>query len=125
MNIDEVIANKKNCLYYGNRLLLPFNAHFMKVIIDDDIITDFSSKSKDLEIIEQAGFTEIYFKQYKDLRECVSKYEAIKLIAVNKDDDIFDFNNHKKISLYLKENHNVSLNSMRMIFYLSNKFRLR
>jgi hypothetical protein len=107
MNIDETLNSKKSGLWYANRLVVPFQCHFFKVIVDDDIITDFSSRSKDIEITEEGEFTNLYFKQYPELNKAVSKYEAIKIIAVNKGEDVFNFENHKKISLYIQEKHKV------------------
>jgi hypothetical protein len=103
--LDEILENKINGLYYNNRLILPFQVHFLKVIIDDEIITDFSPSSKGIFIREEADFTDIYFLEYKHLNDTVSKYEAIKMVVVEKGKDIFDFNNHKKIAVYLENKH--------------------
>lgn len=103
--IDEVLKNKLHGLYYGNRLILPFHAHFLKVIVEDEIIIDFSSSSKGVIIEKDDEFTSLYFLDFKDLKNSVSKFESIKLIAVEKGKNIFDLNNHKKIVVYLEENH--------------------
>ena len=47
--------------------------------------------------------------EIKDLKGTVSKYENIKMVVCEKNDNIFDFNNHKKIALYLEEKHNVKI----------------
>ena len=103
--IDEILENEINGLYYNNRLILPFQAHFLKVIIDDEIITDFSPSSKGIFIREESDFTDMYFLEYKHLSDAVSKYEAIKMVVVQKGEDVFDFKNHKKIAVYLEEQH--------------------
>ena len=103
--IDESIKNNSPCLYYGNRLILPFHAHFLKVIIEDDILTDFSSSSKGINIKEDDDFTSLYFLDFKDLKNFVSKYESIKLIVVDKGKNIFDIGNHRKVAVYLEEKH--------------------
>ncbi|MHB1686309.1 MAG: hypothetical protein ACYCVH_02910 [Ignavibacteriaceae bacterium] len=41
----------------------------------------------------------------KNLKDVVSKYEAIKIIAVEKDKDIFQMENHIKLALRVDENH--------------------
>jgi hypothetical protein len=107
--IDESIKNKISGLHYNNRLILPFHANFLKVIVDDNIITDFSYSSKGINIVEEENFTSLYFLDYKDLRNSVSKYEAIKMIAAEKGKDIFDTANHKKIAVYLEEKHKARL----------------
>ncbi len=107
--LDELLKSKPKGLYYKNRLILPFRGIFLKIIVDDDIIMDFSPSSKDIYINETDGFTDIYFKEYKHLKDAVSKYEAIKMVLVEKGSDIFNFDNHKKIAIYLEEKHQVTI----------------
>ena len=107
--IDEVIKNKLNGLYYGNRLILPFHAYFLKVIVDDEIIIDFSPSAKGINIVEEENFTSLYLLDYKDLKSSVSKYETVKILAVDKGKNIFDTDNHKKIVVYLEEKHKVRI----------------
>ena len=107
--INEVLQNKIYGLNYYNRLILPFKAHFLKVIIDSEIITDFSPGSKGIFVREKEDFTDVYFNNYKDLKKSVSKYEAIKMVVVEKGKDIFNFDNHIKLALYLKDKHKVSI----------------
>ena len=107
--IDEVLNKKLNGLHYYNRIILPFKAHFLKVIVSANIITDFSPNSKKIFIREKEEFTSVYFLDYKDLNDALSKYEAIKMVVVEKSKDIFDFNNHIKLSLYLEDQHHVKI----------------
>ena len=107
--IDEVLKNNINGLYYHNRVILPFTAHFLKIIVNADIITDFSPNSKGVFIREKEDFTDLYFKAYKELNKSVTKYEAIKMVVVEKGKDVFDFKNHLKISLYLEKKHKVKI----------------
>ncbi|PJA99830.1 MAG: hypothetical protein CO128_02325 [Ignavibacteriales bacterium CG_4_9_14_3_um_filter_30_11] len=103
--ISEIIKLKKNGLFYYNRIILPFEGYLLKVIIDDEIITDFSTTSKYAYVKEEDGFMNIYFKEFKNLSEIISKYEAIKIVIVEKGKDIFNMKNHRKLALYLEENH--------------------
>ncbi len=41
-SIREVLKEKRTGLYYGNRVLLPFSCHILKLNIENDLITDFS-----------------------------------------------------------------------------------
>ena len=107
--ISDALKNKKNGLFYGNRVLLPFNAYILKVIINDDIIMDFAPASKYIYISETDAYTEIYFKQYKNIKEAVSKYETIKMIAVEKNENVFDTNNHFKLDVRVGDNHNLTI----------------
>lgn len=107
--LDEVLKNKLNGLYYRNRVLLPFSGYALKMMVDDEIITDFSIQNGKVEINEYEEFMELYFSDYEDLKEVVSKYEAIKMIIVEKGNDVFDFANHRKLLMYLGEEHKVSI----------------
>jgi len=107
--IQETLENDIGGLCYHNRIVLPFGAHFLKVIVDTDIITDFSLNSKGVFIREVEDFTDVYFLDYKDLNNSISKYEAIKMVVVEKGKDIFDFKYHLKLSLYLEEKHKVKI----------------
>jgi hypothetical protein len=108
-SLDEVIKNKLTGLYYRNRILLPFTGYILKIMVDDDILTDFSIENGKVEINEYEEFLELYFLEYEDLTEAISKFESIKLVIVEKDNDIFDFDNHRKILLYLNQNHQLSI----------------
>lgn len=103
--IEQVLNNDVNGLYYGNRVILPFRAEILKAIIEKEIITDFSTTHKGAQYRITDEYTEIYFLDYKELAESISKYETIKLVVVEKGKDIFDFNNHKRLILHLKEKH--------------------
>ena len=107
--IDDALKKNINGLCYRNRIILPFSAHFLKIIVETDIITDFSPNSKGIFIREKEDFTDIYFHDYKDLKSNVSKYEAIKMVVVEKNKDIFNFDNHLKIAVYLEDKHKVRI----------------
>lgn len=103
--LNEVLENKINGMYYGNRILLPFKAEILKAVIEEDIITDFSDFSEQAEYNINDTFTEIYFYSYENLSDFITDFETIKLIAVEEGEDIFNKHNHKKLILHLKENH--------------------
>ncbi len=107
--LKEILTSKPRGLYYKNRLILPFQGIFLKVIVDDDIIMDFSPSSSQIYITENEDYTDIYFKKYKHLKDAVSKYEAVKMVLVEKGKDIFNFDNHQKIIIYLGEKHQVNI----------------
>ena len=107
--LDEVLQNKVHGLYYSKRVLLPFAANVLKAIIENDIITDFSRTKSGAQYRIKDSFTEIYFFDYPELSEVVSKYEKIKLVIVEVGKDVFDFNNHRKIGLDIQENHKVEI----------------
>ena len=108
-SLKEILKSKPTGLFYKNRLILPFQGIFLKVIVDDDIIMDFSPSSKQIYITENENYTDMYFKEYKHLKDAVSKYEAIKMVLVEKGKDIFNFDNHQKIVIYLDKKHQVNI----------------
>lgn len=107
--IEEALKIGLSGLYYGNRALLPFTCEVLKIIIDDEIIMNFSPDSKSIYVNETAQYTEIYFKQYKNLKDVVSKYESIKLIVIEKDKDIFNFDNHIKLVVRVEDEHKLTI----------------
>lgn len=107
--LDELLKNKITGLHYGNRILLPFIADILKAVIEDHIIMDFSTSKSGAQYSKHETFTEIYFFDYKNLAEVISKYETIKLVVVEEGKDIFDFINHRKLALHLNEKHKLTI----------------
>jgi hypothetical protein len=111
-SLNEVLKEKKLGLYFGNRALLPFSCHILKLNIENDLITDFSPCCKGVYVSENNDFMEIYFHDYKDLGEVITKFEAIKMIVVEKGKDIFDVKNHITLSLHPEENHKLRIEKL-------------
>jgi len=55
---------------------------------------------------------EIYFHDYKDLAEVISKYESIKMIVVEKGKNIFNSKNHLKIALHPEAKHKLRIDEL-------------
>lgn len=96
-------------LHYGNRLILPFHCIFLKVVINREIITDFSSTSKFINIVEGNNYTDLYFREYENIKETLSEFELIKMVIVEKNKDIFDFKNHIKLAVHLEDKHKLRI----------------
>ena len=107
--IKEVLNGNGTGLYYGNRILLPFKAEILKIVIGREIITDFSKKPHGASVRVADNYTDIYFSDYKNLEEEIAKHEVIKLVVVEQGDDIFDFKNHVLLELDPKEKHQLSI----------------
>jgi hypothetical protein len=110
--INEVLKEKKSGLYFGNRALLPFSCHIIKLNIENDLITDFSPSDKGVHVSENPDFMEIYFYDYKDLGDVITKYEAIKMIVVEKGKDIFNTKNHITLALHPEENNQLRIEKL-------------
>ena len=111
-SLSEVIKEKKSGLFFGNRILLPFSCHILKLNIENDLITDFSPSHKRVHVSENPDFMEMYFYDYKDISEYISKYEAIKLIVVEKGKDVFNTKNHITLALHPEENHHLRIEKL-------------
>ena len=111
-SLELALKEKKNGLYYGTRVILPFVVDILKAVIDDDLITDFSPISEGAYYEKFENYTEIYFFDHEDLLKDVSKYETIKMVVVDEDDDIFNFEHHPKISLNPEENHKLTISEI-------------
>lgn len=110
--LDEVLASKGYGIHFGNRILLPFKCHILKAVFENDIIYDFSHSKSGACYTIRDQFTEIYFHGVKRLEDKVGKYRGVRLIVVEEDKDIFDFNNHKKLALYILEDHKVEIDEL-------------
>jgi len=111
-SISETLKEKKSGLYFGNRILLPFSCHILKLNIENDLITDFSPCCKGVYVSENPDFMEIYFNDYKDLGEVITKFEAIKMIVVEKGKDVFNIKNHITLALHPEENHQLRIEKL-------------
>lgn len=111
-SLDEVLKYNLNGMYYGNRVLLPFHCHILKIVIERDIITDFSLTNKGAYISENPDYTEIYFIDYPEIEENISKFENIKLIVVEKGKNLFDFNTHRGIALHPEGKHILAIKEL-------------
>lgn len=112
----SIISNLQNDklmgLVYGNRIILPFECEILKIVIDTNILTDFSPANRDALCQSRHGFTDIYFLDYKDLPEQLSDYELIKLIVVERGKDIFDFNNHIQLGVRITGSHTIEIEKL-------------
>jgi len=111
-SLSEVLKEKKSGLHYGNRLILPFSCHIIKLNVENDLITDFGPSFKGVHVSENPDFMEIYFYDYKNLADVITEYEAIKMIVAEKGKDIFDMNNHMALALYLEEDHKLRIEKL-------------
>ena len=107
--IVEVLKEKKNGLVFGNRILLPFQAELLKIVIDSEIITDFGKRLEGAHIRVTDYYTEIYFLDYKILVNEIPKYKSIKMVVVQQGEDVFDFNNHINLEIELLGRHQISI----------------
>lgn len=110
--INDVLKSDVKGLFYGNRVLLPFSADIFKAIIENDIITNFSKNSKQAYYNKYPDFTEIYFLQYKDLEDFITKFEHIKIVVVENGEDIFNIKNHRKLTLHLEKDHQITIEEL-------------
>jgi hypothetical protein len=110
--LDAVINDGTIGLHYGRRLLLPFVADILKIVIDNDILTDFNYDQSRADYNKEEYFTEINFADYDNLKTVVSEYERIKMVVVEEGDDMFDFSTHRKISLEVCDEHKIIIKEL-------------
>lgn len=103
--LDDVIKDGTIGLHYGRRVLLPFVADILKIIVDKDILLDFNFSNSRADYNKEEYFTEINFLDYENLKTVVSEYERIKMVIVEEGDSIFDLSKHRKISIQVCEKH--------------------
>jgi len=107
--IIEVLDKKMGGLVFGNRILLPFKAELLKIVIDSQIIINFDKRRKGAHVRVTDFYTEIYFLEYKVLINEISKYKSIKMVVVQQGEDVFDFNNHISLEIAFLGKHKISI----------------
>jgi hypothetical protein len=110
--IEDVFKEGTIGLHYGRRLLLPFVADVLKIVIDKNIITDFNYDQSRADYNKEDYYTEINFADYDNLKTVVSEYERIKMIVVEDGDDMFDFTKHRKIALQVCDDHKIIIEEL-------------
>ena len=108
-SLNDVLKNGTQGLYYGNRILLPFKAEVLKIVIGSEIIVDFSKKMHGAHVRVTDYYTEIYFLDYNILKAELNKYDVIKVVVVQQGEDLFDFNNHIPLELKILNKHELSI----------------
>lgn len=110
--IKDCLAQKKQGLTYGNRLILPFHCKFvsitiglgMSMISTPTTYFDFSTSEKDVQIIEDDESTSVYFSDQDNLAEAFGKYKGgVTLTCCEKSDSFFDLSKHIKIQLRFRD----------------------
>ena len=107
--INEVLNGNGYGLYYGNRILLPFKAELLKIVIDSEIITNFSKQPHGAQVSVTDNYTEIYFCNYKNLEEELTEYDLIKVVLVQQGEDVFNYENHIPLELAIESKHKLSI----------------
>lgn len=107
--LQEVLDKQLKGLHYGNRILLPFKAEILKIVIGRSIITDFSKKPHGASIRVTDHYTEIYFCDYKELEQELASYEVVKMVVVEQGKDVFDFEHHVSLELDPISKHELSI----------------
>jgi hypothetical protein len=106
--IKEALAQNRKGYHIGNRLILPFRCQLIKVIAEGHIITEMVG-GNDIKLQQDPHNTSIYFRHMGQLRNNFSKYEVIKLIACEWDDDLCDMSKHIKLVCGIGEKHEVTI----------------
>lgn len=106
--IKEALEKDLNGFYIGNRLILPFHCQFIKMIVENEIITEFKD-TDDVKIHHSPKNTSVYFRYIGRLKSLINSYKNIKIIIAEYDVDLCDINNHYKLICDLDDNHLVKI----------------
>lgn len=103
-NIKEEIRGGATGFYIGSRLILPFKCQFLKLIVDNHIVTEFVG-SKHIKISQEEKNTSIYFTESGKLKDFEGSYEYIKFVIAGLSDDLCDKENHLRMVCSIEDNH--------------------
>ena len=102
--IKYALKNNRKGFHIGNRIILPFKCHLIKLIADSDIVTEFSG-SDDIQISQSPKNTSVYFTERGAIRSMIDNYKVVKLIACEEDSDLTLVDNHIKLVCEIDSNH--------------------
>ena len=102
--IKYALKNNRKGFHIGNRIILPFKCHLIKLIADSHIVTEFSG-SDDIKITQSPKNTSVYFTERGAIRSMIDKYKVVKLIACEEDSDLTTADNHIKLVCEIDSNH--------------------
>ena len=106
--IKDLIRGGAQGFYIGTRMILPFKCQFLKLIVDNHIVTEFVG-NKNIKVSQEERNTSLYFTESGKLDNFEGSYEYIKLIIAGLEDDLCDRGTHLKIVCSIEENHIVKL----------------
>lgn len=106
--IKKEIKSGVEGFYMGSRMILPFKCQFIKLIVDNHIITEFIG-NPNIKVSQEEKNTSIYFRASGKLNQFEGSYENIKMIIAGLDDDLCKRENHLKIICSIEENHKVKI----------------
>ena len=106
--IIDKIHNGDKGFYIGNRMILPFKCQFIKLIVDNHIITEFVG-NPNIKVSQEEKNTSIYFRETGKLNNFEGSYECIKMIISGLSEDLCNREKHLKIICMINENHEVRL----------------
>lgn len=106
--LKEEIRGGATGFYIGSRMILPFKCQFIKLIVDNHIVTEFVG-NKNIKLSQEEKNTSIYFTESGKLNDFEGSYEYIKLIIAGLEDDLCNRENHIKVVCSIEDNHLVKL----------------
>ena len=113
LSVAKAVAKNRTGLTYGNRLLLPFHAHFISVRVvmqyssaasGGEVISDFSPNSKKASAASAPFGTDLYLLKYNDLREQFGRHKGRLLIQVVEiGEDVLKLSKHKTLECSFRD----------------------
>lgn len=112
LTIQSCLTQHKTALAYGNRLILPFHCRMISITVGlgmstlspTDILYDFSSSEKELQVVVDDRYTSIYFIGRKNLSEEFGKHTGLVVLeCCEMSDDIFDTATHKRLRMRFRD----------------------
>ncbi|GEM_PF-1472748 len=102
--IRQALKEGKNGYHIGGRLILPFRCQLLKLVIKDEIHTEFVG-NEHVKISQDPQNTSIYFRETGRLVSFLGEYHPIKMIAAEWDADLTDPSTHIKLIVELEDFH--------------------
>ena len=106
--INEALNAGSEGFHIGQRIILPFRAQLIKLIIGGDIFTEMVGGAH-IKLQQDPKNTSVYFRTSGKLDNMVDTHKVVKMIVCEWDQDLTDMHNHIKLICEMDENHVVKI----------------
>lgn len=106
--VQQALAENRKGYHNGQRLVLPFKCQIIKVIFDNEIFTQLVGNDI-LRLYQDPNNTSIYLTNKSGIKSFISKYEVVKLVVCELEDDICDRDKRYKLVCEIQDDHVVSI----------------
>ncbi|NNC95372.1 MAG: hypothetical protein HKN92_07395 [Chitinophagales bacterium] len=108
IEVRTSLNEDKKGFYIGDRLILPFKCHIIKIIAGHNIFTEMVG-SNHIKISQEPHNTSIYFRSGGKLANYLNPEKTVKMVVCDLNKELTEIGNHIKLIIEIEENHKVTI----------------